>query len=205
MANMIPRVHPWVVTGTPVPKTGDVADMQGLFEFLDIEFTATNATQYWSGINLMPKEVLLQFLNPFVHRNTKANVAKQLILPPQTDTTYLIPFQPIENHYYQDLLEKAIKDIGPPPTKTQPISWKADKSFESLKSVRFSKMASWLLRLRQTCCHPQASADNRKVLGGRVESILDVLNTMLENNFSTILTDERKIILNVISSSQILE
>jgi SNF2 family DNA or RNA helicase len=156
MARKIPRIHPWSVTGTPTPKRGAIEEMQGLFLFIDAPINC-------SYLNRLFPEDCKDILSHYIHKQTKDHVKNEMILPIQRNATYYIPFKPVELQYYDDLVEMALKDLGPEPQKPLSIAdsleWtpeleaatsKSWKEYQEVQSVRFAKMQSWLLRLRQT-------------------------------------------------------
>jgi E3 ubiquitin-protein ligase SHPRH len=217
LAQKLARVNSWAVTGTPLPKTGFITDMQGLFGFLHISID----TLYLHKLDI---NTLVEFLRFFVHRNTKKNVENELVLPKQSDQTLMIGFKPIESQYYSDLVQQAKDDVGEP--RVIPVErillredygdvkeYYADmeeyrhllKDYESHQSNRLAKIATWLLRLRQTCVHPNVSQANRNILGGHTESMGDILSSMLDKSETAIQTDERQIVLLSILNCHILE
>jgi E3 ubiquitin-protein ligase SHPRH len=176
-------VNYWAVTGTPVPKTGTVEDMNGLLKFLKIPISLHFL------LNDLSTDELLQILCSFVHRNTKKNIEQELQLPPQNDQIVFLDFKPIERQYYQDLITKAKEDLK----NDHPLS------------PNFSSMSFWLLRLRQTCCHPNVADVNRTMHGDRAESMMDILLGMLNRTESSIFSDKRQISLLKITKCHILE
>ncbi len=82
------------------------------------------------------EEDLLSFLRLFVHRNTKAGVSSELIIPEQTNHTYSLSLSKVEKHYYDTLL----------------VELQADLKTQSNDKENKIAMAAWIVRLRQTWC-----------------------------------------------------
>ena len=58
------------------------------------------------------------------------------------------------------------------------------------------KMRSWLIRLRQTCLHPEVGYRNRRALGngkGPLRTVGEVLLVMIENNDTAARLEERTV------------
>ena len=161
VARKIPRINAWAVTGTPVGKNG-LDDLYGLILFLDIEPIAS-IRQIWTRLtDPMNRGDLLRFLTHFMHRNLKKAVDDELKLPVQHEHVYTLDFSPIERHYYDMQVATAKASI---------------KNLEDAE--RRKSIASWLLQLRQTCCHIQVSTKNRDLLGEELKTMEEVLLHMV--------------------------
>lgn len=58
------------------------------------------------------------------------------------------------------------------------------------------KMRNWLIRLRQTCLHPEVGARNRRALGnskGPLRTVEEVLEVMIEQNDIAARLEERTV------------
>ena len=203
MACKIPRYISWTVTGTPCPKTGTIEDMKGLFRFANSEIYS------WSSVFKLPDLTLSSILSPILHRDSKDHCKEELILPEQKDQTFYISFTKVEEQYYDDFVHEAVEEIGPFPEipdltgKTYEIARLTMKNHEELKSFRFSKMAKWFLRLRQTCCHPKASLEGKRLLGGRARTMEEVRDNMINRCDSIIHGGERALVNNSIERGQL--
>ncbi|KAI8902536.1 SNF2 family N-terminal domain-containing protein [Globomyces pollinis-pini] len=199
MAKSLPRIHAWAVTGTPTPKTGKLEDMHGLFRFLKIPSFSNSLQQF-------PNSLLQKTLEVFVHRTMKDGVKDQLVLPKQSQVVIYLNFSTVEYQYYSDLKNEALELIGSPISyDVNNVTREQKMAFEKQIRSRIANMKLWLLRLRQTCCHPQIASENRKVLGGRVQTIDEVLKAMIEKAYASILTHERELILNLIERAHLDE
>lgn len=201
MACMLPREHSWSVTGTPCSNTGKITEMAGLFTF------TRSSCFRWKGLRQLPDGELMKLLSLIVHRNTKANVEAELHIPLQTDNSFLLELAAVEEQYYSDLVEQAIADLGPAPEKlnSSTLSRSELEAHQRLVSSRLAKMNPWFLRLRQTCCHPRVSAENRKVMSGRVQTMGDVVDSMIEKSEGLINTNDRTVVRNEIELGYLLE
>ena len=106
MARLLPAVHRWAVSGTPVSR--GLEDLQGLFEFLGGPSPMTDAF-WWRKIVQGPYEsgnpearrTLHDLLQQIMWRNSRHDVRDELCLPPQGQiVTWLRP-SGIEEHWYR--------------------------------------------------------------------------------------------------------
>ncbi|KAJ3000163.1 hypothetical protein HDV02_000446 [Globomyces sp. JEL0801] len=194
MAKSLPRIHAWAVTGTPTPKTGKLEDMHGLFRFLKIPSFSNSLQQF-------PNSLLQKTLEVFVHRTMKDGVKDQLVLPKQSQVVIYLNFSTVEYQYYSDLKNEALELIGSPISyDVNNVTREQKMAFEKQIRSRIANMKLWLLS-----CHPQIASENRKVLGGRVQTIDEVLKAMIEKAYASILTHERELILNLIERAHLDE
>jgi SNF2 family DNA or RNA helicase len=114
-------------------------------------------------------------LSPFIHAQTKQNVAGQIELPIQKSDSLIFPFKSIEELYYNDLYGQAKDEIDTAYKAYMTAVRIADAEDERTLVVRNADenrkqrafeilqlgMRTWLLRLRQTCCHPRVATANR--------------------------------------------
>lgn len=106
MARMVPAVHRWAVTGTPVSR--GLEDLQGLFAFLGGPSPFADAG-WWRRTVQTPYEAHHHSAREFLHgslrrlmwRNARADVADELALPPQGQTVTLLRPSGIEAHWYR--------------------------------------------------------------------------------------------------------
>lgn len=162
MACMIPRIHSWAVTGTPIGKYG-ISDLYGLIVFLGLRpFSEskilwnriisttdenTGTVKYLPNLQLpIPNHypLFLSILRKIMHRNTKRAVRSELQLPPQTQYTYYLEFSRVEQHYYDQLWETCMGEVG-----DRSVGGRKRFGGEIEETARV-KMKSWILRLRQT-------------------------------------------------------
>ncbi|PRT57012.1 putative ATP-dependent helicase IRC20 [Wickerhamiella sorbophila] len=138
VARIVPRVHAWGVTGTPVKDS--MSDLRGILLFLDVVPFLEKAC--WQRMLASPIDFKSTISNIAI-RHTKPMVADQLSLPPQTRRLISITFSEIERHNYDQLYAKFMeqKTTGAP-------------------------SAGWLIKLRQACSHVHSSGhrDNHTIL-----------------------------------------
>ncbi|KAJ3207758.1 hypothetical protein HDU67_007260 [Dinochytrium kinnereticum] len=192
MARLIPRVHPWCVTGTPLPHL-ELSDIEGLLTFLGVEpFSSRHFFQRLLNPTVIDHSRIL--LASIMHRNTKAMVASDLRIPPQVEGYVGLEFSAVERRYYDDLFEQCCSEL-------LEMAGGSQKEIER-KGIA---MRSWFLQLRQTCCHPQVGERNKKLLGGSLKSIDEVLKLMHYQCESSIGSLERQLVHVRIQRAQIFE
>ncbi|KAI8816717.1 SNF2 family N-terminal domain-containing protein [Fimicolochytrium jonesii] len=191
MARMLPRVHPWAVTGTPIGKNG-WNDLRGLISFLGIE-PFTSYKHIWNRLtNPVHRLRLIDVLRRFMHRNLKRDLRSELTLPPQHENTLHLDFSRVERTWYNQQFDEMMDAVQEARTSQE-------------KEELAGKLRGWLLQLRQTCCHPQVGTRNRSVLGGTLRSIDEVLDVMHKQTNNQILLYERQIVQARINKAQLLE
>lgn len=139
VARLVPRVHAWGVTGTPVKNT--ISDLRGLLFFLDVhpfvELACLN--------RMLASPIDFRFtMSQLSIRHTKPQVASQLNLPPQRRQLVSLQFSEIERHHYDTLYQQFKGRLKQPPT-----------------DGASNRLSSWLLRLRQACCHASLVQSHR--------------------------------------------
>ncbi|KAL5032293.1 hypothetical protein BDV3_000875 [Batrachochytrium dendrobatidis] len=220
MARLIPRIHPWAVTGTPTSKTGLLSDMHGLFCFLGLN------TWIAASLNATPKPHLSSFteqhlrlthrhpglvrdhLARIMHRFTKVSVASELEIPPQHEHIINVQFDRTHQLYYDEIEEKCLQAVKnrvqsqsfipyidtmqkSPSVQDQTESMHLSASKHGSQSKQ-SDLPILMLQLRQTCCHPQIGTHNRRRLGGVLCTMEHVLTTMIRQCTSSVYTMQHK-------------
>ncbi|KAJ3094992.1 hypothetical protein HDU97_007359 [Phlyctochytrium planicorne] len=201
MARRIPRFHQWCVTGTPLPHL-DVSDLDGLLFFLGIEPFDSRA-QFRRLLMPSCLRHARRLFSKIIHRTTKAIASKDLTLPPQIQTYVGLDFSPVERRYYDDLFEQCRDELHELSRRLELLNDPREKERE--QALVLVKMKSWLLHLRQTCCHPQVGDRNKRVLGGVLKSIDEVLKLMYSQCVSSIGGLERQIVHFRINRAQTFE
>ena len=200
VACMVPRMNAWAVSGTPMKQ--DIKDLLGLLIFLRIR-PYCDSRAVWESLVKNYKDVLKQLVGSIAIRHTKHMIKDELQLPPQKRVVITLPFQQIEEQHYSDLFRKMCEDCGLD-QEGAPLS----DAYDPESSVIIAKMQSWLLRLRQTCNHPEVGTHNRRALGrseGPLRSVADVLKVMIEQNNSDVRAEERLFIMTRVRRGQIYE
>ncbi|KAJ3184878.1 hypothetical protein HDU85_001558 [Gaertneriomyces sp. JEL0708] len=179
MASKLHRELSWAVTGTPVKSSW--TDVYELIRFLRLNDVTKNA---WDVVNRLG--MMAEVLQCFVHRNTKKSVKGELVLPPQRQRTVILTLSRVERTWYSQLVEQMMLDVG------------VDRD-------DVAKLSSWLLQLRQTCCHPQIGSHNRTLLGGTLRSMRDVLDVMYQKARGDVYSCERRAALLAIRKAMVGE
>lgn len=192
VARIIPRVHAWGVTGTPMKKS--MADLQGIFVFLRMD-PFTN-TLVWNQVLATPAD-FETILSTVAIRHTAAMVKDDISIPPQTRYVLSLPFNPVEENNYQHLYASFLDECGV----------NEDGTLRNpAEPVENGKLASWFLRLRQACGHARIGQSNRRALGGGpLRTVDDILNAMTEQTRATLLVDMRRFYVLGIEKGQIRE
>ncbi|KAK4615695.1 hypothetical protein CLAFUW4_10010 [Fulvia fulva] len=189
VARRLPRVHSWAVTGTPLKK--DFQDLHGLLIFLRYAPLSESA-KLWSHLVWKHKHLFRHVFGKVALRHTKALVREELRLPPQKRVVVTVPFSVIEQQRYTELFQEMCEEVGLSASGA-PITDGWDSKHEST----LSSMRSWLVRLRQTCLHPQVGGKNRKALGrgnAPLRTVAEVLDVMIEQNETTLRVKEKDVI-----------
>lgn len=107
-ASLIPRLHSFAVTGTPL--RGSVEDLQGILKFLTIE----PAGSYRSVFNrlLQDKQAFIKLCQDFGVRTLKSQVGHELFIPTQERFVVPVTFSAVEQYYYDRSYDNALRSIG---------------------------------------------------------------------------------------------
>ncbi|KAK9841676.1 hypothetical protein WJX74_009916 [Apatococcus lobatus] len=168
LARQLEATHRWAISGTPV--SNGLNDIGGLLLFL--RAAPWDDGSIWGSCVVRPcnkglaigKERLLQILSPvcggLMWRNSMADVADDLGLPPQHQRKTDLQLSAIERHFYtrqhQACAAKARQVLG------QVL---ASAPSRRLTPHEEKRLLLPLLRLRQACCHPQVGVGGIKTLG----------------------------------------
>ncbi|KAI9718804.1 MAG: hypothetical protein M1828_006566 [Chrysothrix sp. TS-e1954] len=188
VAKLISRRNAWAVTGTPIKKGVD--DLRGLLDFLALEPYCRKAV-FDRMVNSY-RHVFVDLFSAITIRHTKSDVHKELTLPPQDRFVISMPFTAVEEQHYGELFKEMCKVCG---LDCDGAPLAGDWNPDSAEIIE--KMQSWLVRLRQTCLHPEVGGRNRKALGARVgalRTVAEVLDFMIEQNDGEIHFAERRVI-----------
>jgi len=152
MALRLAAVNRWCVTGTPIGKS--INDLYGLMLFLKIDPYLVEA--WWQNCLFEPychgvTQPLTDLLCKYMWRTVKKNVLSQLGIPDQTDETHWLQFSPVEEYFYRKQHIDSAKEAVTRLEKFDP-----NIKISSLDRGTMSQLLYPLLRLRQSCCHPQA-------------------------------------------------
>ena len=189
VACRLPRVNSWAVSGTPLRK--NIEDLHGLLIFLRYRPLSEHA-KLWSHLITNHRHLFRQIFGRIALRHTKAQIREDLHLPPQKRVVITVPFSAVEQQHYTTLFNQMCEDVGlkndGSPTADE---WDPDDPKTS------EAMRTWLIRLRQTCLHPQVGGRNRRALGkgqGALRTVAEVLEVMIDQNETSIRVEERELL-----------
>ncbi|KAJ3027794.1 hypothetical protein HDV00_010853, partial [Rhizophlyctis rosea] len=207
MAGMVPKLHPWVVTGTPFGKLG-MGDLYGLLVFLNLQPFSTLPPLWKRLTTPYHAPHLFTVLRRVMHRNTEANLKEELTLPPQTESVVRVEFEKVEREVYGQIWEMCLEDVRKGGGEGRRLvegeeEARARKGREDVGVME--KMGKWLLQLRQACCHPQLGRHNQRMFGGELKSIGEVLTIMVKQAVTNVQTAERNLYQSMIYRAQLDE
>ncbi|KAI5784908.1 ATP-dependent DNA helicase [Pyronema domesticum] len=195
VARVIPRVNAWCLTGTPVRK--DIDDCFGLLLFLRYEPFCQKAI--WKNLTRHPCYFKSLF-NTIGIRHSKDIVQDEISLPPQNRVVVTVPFSQVEEQNYTHLFDLMCRDVQ---VKSDGSPLVDDWNLDDVAD----KMREWLIRLRQTCLHPEAGERNRKIfgrVGGPLRTVEQVLEAMIENVSNDTQAKERSLFWSMVHRGQLL-
>uniref|UniRef100_A0A7S0DC83 Uncharacterized protein n=1 Tax=Amorphochlora amoebiformis TaxID=1561963 RepID=A0A7S0DC83_9EUKA len=151
MAGRIASINRWCMTGTPVGKRG-LEDLYGLALFLKV--SPFDDISCWRGGLEEPyfdgdSEPLLNLMKVLLWRHSKRHISGELKLPPLTERVIRLRFSPVEEEYYDRVLNRVRNKV--------------------FMKVREGKMwdrdaIKQLEPLRLACCNPAFSGKQTRVM-----------------------------------------
>ena len=199
VACRLPRVNSWAVSGTPLRK--DVQDLLGLLIFLRYRPFSEDG-RLWSHLITNHRHLFRQIFGQIALRHTKAHIREDLQLPPQKRVVITVPFTAVEQQHYSTLFTQMCEDIG-----LQSDGSPTNDDWDSEDPRTVESMRNWLIRLRQTCLHPQVGGKNRKALGkgqGPLRTVAEVLEVMIDQNETALRVEERTYLSSQLTRAHIL-
>ena len=190
VARRIPRVNSWAVSGTPVRR--NVEDLHGLLIFLGYKPFDDDGKQLWSHLITNHRHIFRQIFGTIALRHNKAQIREDLHLPAQKRVVITVPFSAIEQQNYSTLFSQMCEDVGLRSDGT-PLNHDWNPS----DAATIDKLRSWLVRLRQTCLHPQVGGKNHRALGrgqGPLRTVGEVLEVMIDQNETNLRVEERALL-----------
>jgi E3 ubiquitin-protein ligase SHPRH len=189
VARKLPRVHSWAVSGTPLRK--DVQDLLGLLTFLRYK-PFHHEGPLWSHLLTNHRHLFKQIFGQIALRHNKVQIRDELRLPPQKRVVVTMPFSIVEQQNYTTLFNAMCADLGVDSNGAPNVEDWDPKALGMVESMR-----SWLVRLRQTCLHPEVGGRNRIALGRGarpLRTVAEVLEVMIEQNETSLRAEERALI-----------
>ncbi|KAL8874480.1 MAG: hypothetical protein Q9174_000173 [Haloplaca sp. 1 TL-2023] len=200
VAQMIPRINAWCVSGTPVRQSQQ--DLRGLLVFLRFPPYCYSA-QIWERLIFERRDLFRQIFGTLALRHTKELIKDDIQLPAQRRVVITVPFTTVEEQNYLTLYEEMADACGLD-TQGNPLADGWDPNAPST----IETMRTWLLRLRQTCLHAEVGSRNRRALGkGKqpLRTVDEVLEVMTEQNLTALRTEERALLVSQARRGQMLE
>jgi E3 ubiquitin-protein ligase SHPRH len=201
VACRIPRIHSWAVSGTPLRK--DVQDLHGLLIFLRFKPFDEDA-RLWSHVITNHRHIFRKIFAAIALRHTKSQIRDELHLPSQKRVVITMPFTAIESQHYDTIFAEMCEELelsadGSP----KHGNWDPDDP------ATVEAMRKWLVRMRQTCLHPQVGGKNRKALGrgqgqAPLRTVAEVLEVMINQNETASRTEERTALQSQIQRAHVL-
>jgi E3 ubiquitin-protein ligase SHPRH len=189
VAQLIPRVNAWAVSGTPIKK--DVQDLHGLLMFLRCH--PFSNMRIWQRMIDGDSSDLKRLFKQIAMRHSKSIVRDELAIPAQKRIVVTVPFTAIEDSNYSTIFQEMCSDCGLD-SAGAPLVEDWDPSSE--RTV--AKMRDWLARLRQTCLHAEIGTRNRRALGrgnAPLRTVDEVLEVLVEQNETSLRSEERSALL----------
>ena len=172
MVRRLPAVHRWAVTGTPISR--GLGDIFGLLTFLMVS-PFEHGDFWWRRLIEIPyangdpkaRELLHSLLKGLMWRNSRADMEKQLGVPPQGEITTMLRSSAVEHHWYARQYSDCVNIA-----KTTLMRYGRHTDDEHIDPRQAATVMGPLLRLRQACDHPQAGSHG---LAGGIRSGANVL------------------------------
>ncbi|XP_065315282.1 E3 ubiquitin-protein ligase SHPRH-like [Gordionus sp. m RMFG-2023] len=230
MVSQLKAWHKWCITGTPIQK--DIEDLYGLITFLDIQPYSDRTIweegvikRFWDGTP-DGQDTFLKLFSRILWRTFKSDVMDQIGLPPQHEDVELLTFSPVEQHFYhRQYLEcsgttlKTLKDYYEKNVNTVNDIFEVrndiithDKLPENfmlgkLDHSIISKIMDPLIKLRQSCCHPQIviNKSNRQTRMKRIGKRSRRIGRKSDNTHSIVMEDDSYQYKKIMTMGNILE
>lgn len=200
VACRLPRVHSWAVSGTPLRK--DAQDLHGLLIFLRFK-PLDEDLRLWSHLVMNHRHIFRDIFNTIALRHTKSLIRDELHLPSQKRVVITMPFTAVEHQHYNNLFTEMCDEL-----KLQTDGSPNDDQWDPDNPATVEAMRKWLVRLRQTCLHPQVGGRNRKALGrgqgAPLRTVSEVLDAMIDQNETATRTEERTALQSQLQRAHIL-
>ncbi|KAK0636215.1 SNF2 family N-terminal domain-containing protein [Bombardia bombarda] len=200
LAQRIPRINAWAITGTPV-KDDTQKDLRGLLNFLRFEPYVSD-TRMWNLVATVYKDLFRSLFGMISMRHTKALVRGEIDIPNQRRYVITMPFTAVEEQHYQSLFTELAGTCGLD-AHGNPLANDWDPDSPAVQAA----MRTALDRLRQTALHPEVGSRSRRALGqkvGPMQTVEEVLDAMVEQSDGAMRTDQRNLLTLMLTKGQIL-
>ncbi|CCH45549.1 putative ATP-dependent helicase [Wickerhamomyces ciferrii] len=196
IATLIPRVHSWGVSGTPIKS--DLNDLKSLLSFLQIH-PFQGSKQNWNQL-VSNRYDFIELFKEISFRHTKEMVKQDIQIPKQNKYLLSVPFGPIEQNNYEELYKNFLKDVGLDHEGNPVVpDWEPSQSY-------YEYMSYWLKKLRRVCCHAnilEPQGNNNQIQS--LKTMDKVLESMIKQTLDKINYIEREITNSYLEIGQIYE
>jgi E3 ubiquitin-protein ligase SHPRH len=186
VARRLPRIHSWAVSGTPLRK--NIEDLHGLLIFLGYQPLSDDA-KLWSHLITNHRHLFRQIFGTIALRHTKAQIREDLHLPQQKRVVITIPFSTVEQQNYSTTFTEMCEAVG-----VDGDGAPKNDGWDPQDQDTVDEMRAGLVRLRQSCLHPQIG---KKRLGrgtGPIRTVAEVLDVMIDQNETELRVEERTLL-----------
>ncbi len=157
-----------ITTGTPIEN--HLGELWNLFRFINPGLLGSRERfneRFAYPIEVHREETardqLKALVRPFILRRLKRDVLTEL--PPRTEITQQIEFQPDEAAFYEAIRRQSLERISE-------IGAETDQRFQILAEIT---------RLRQACCNPQLVLENSPVGSAKLRAFTTIVDELREN------------------------
>ncbi|KAI1342240.1 SNF2 family N-terminal domain-containing protein [Xylariaceae sp. FL0016] len=196
VARLIPRVNAWAVTGTPVKDK--ISDLWGLLLFLRYDPFASSMTLFNDMASFHP-DLFRSLFRRIAMRHSKAAVRGELRLPQQKRFVISMPFTPIEEQNYKSQFKNLVHDAG-----LDESGAPLEDNWDPQHPRYVELMRRALARLRKTVLHPELDPTMAQKSQG-LRSIDEVLDTMIETAETSVKSEQRTYLTNMLKRGQLVE
>lgn len=164
--------------GTPIQK--NISDLFGLIDYLKL--SPYNDINAWKYVLYYPylsgnKQPMIKFLAEIMWRTAKADVIKQIGIPPQTIEEHWFDFSAVEKYFYKREHDLCATDF----INKLRIFDSLEITLNSIDKNTLGKILQPLLSLRQACIHPQA-VRGKYLARCKVNSMEGLLEALIKKN-----------------------
>lgn len=149
----------FALTGTPIENSID--ELWAIFQAVMPGFMPPIRT-----FREMAKEKIVSQTRPFILRRLKQDVLKEL--PDKIETTYISELTKDQKELYVGYLKRL---------QAEAASTLSQGGFQQQRM----KILAGITRLRQICCHPSLFVENYTGTSGKLEQLLETIETSIEN------------------------
>lgn len=158
-----------ITTGTPIENR--LEELWNLFRFINPgllgsreKFNTRFATAIEDRQDEEAREQLKALVHPFILRRLKRDVLKEL--PPRTEITHMVEFEPEEAAFYESMRCSASETIS---------------SIDSDNPEQRFQVLAEITRLRQASCHPRLVVDDPPVGSAKLRAFIKIVDELRAN------------------------